>query len=240
MRLVSVRSLQLADVMDFFACVFRRAPQRKHTSANKNRFCNGSKAPYWPCRSMILSMNSLPVFFRACLSPLLAHLYEKVGEPLQGVLVHGVDHVKVSHAEVHDGPSVGHRSIPLASLVDLLLRHFGFRHLHTWRMRYVKWMNNTSEAVPKATTTKQSKMKEEHERRKRNQDEKEASSRGLDKRPYLVRDLGRGLLGRGERFDQLVVVEDVALGVTQQEQDAVLDFLQLLLHLGICHHCKCG
>lgn len=52
-----------------------------------------------------------------------------------------------------------------------------------------------------------------------------------------MRDLGRGLLGRGQRFDQLVVVEDVALGVAQQEQDAVLNFLKLLLHLGVGHHC---
>lgn len=65
----------------------------------------------------------------AYLFPHLSHLHEEVGEPLQGVLVHWVDDVEVSHAEVHYGPSVGHRSIPLASLVDLLLRHFGFRHL---------------------------------------------------------------------------------------------------------------
>ncbi len=53
---------------------------------------------------------------------------------------------------------------------------------------------------------------------------------------YLERDLRGGLLGRCQRLDELVIVEDIALGVAQQEQNPVLNFLQLLLHLGVCHH----
>lgn len=60
-----------------------------------------------------------------------AHLNEEVGEPLQGVLVHGVHDIEISHAEVHDGPSIRHRSISLTSLIDLLLCHLSFGHLHT-------------------------------------------------------------------------------------------------------------
>lgn len=60
----------------------------------------------------------------------LPYLHEKVGEPLQGVLVHGVDDVEISDAEVHDRSSVGHRAVPFASLVDLLLRNLCLRHLH--------------------------------------------------------------------------------------------------------------
>lgn len=62
-------------------------------------------------------------------STVLRYLHKEVGKPLQRVLVHRVDDVEVSDTEVHDGAPVSHRPVPLAALVDLLLRHLCFRHL---------------------------------------------------------------------------------------------------------------
>ena len=42
-------------------------------------------------------------------------------------------------------------------------------------------------------------------------------------------------LGRVKRVDEVDVVDRTALGRTQSHQDAVLDLLQLLLHLGTAH-----
>ena len=50
---------------------------------------------------------------------------EQVGEPLQGVLVHGVDVGHVRDAEEEDGGVERHRLVPLPGLVDLLLGHVG-------------------------------------------------------------------------------------------------------------------
>ena len=47
--------------------------------------------------------------------------HEQPHEPLQGVLVHRVDQRKVYYAEEQQGRPVGHRSVPLTGLVDLLL-----------------------------------------------------------------------------------------------------------------------
>ena len=42
-------------------------------------------------------------------------------------------------------------------------------------------------------------------------------------------------LGRVKRVDEVDVVDRTALGRTESHQDAVLDLLQLLLHLGTAH-----
>ena len=49
----------------------------------------------------------------------------------------------------------------------------------------------------------------------------------------LFGDLGGGLLRGRERFDQLVVVQDVPRRVAEQEQDTVLDLLEFFLHLRV-------
>lgn len=69
------------------------------------------------------------ISFRYIASVAVSRLHEEVGEPLQRVLVHGVHHVKVPHAEVHDGSSVGYGAVPLAALIDFLLRHLSFCNL---------------------------------------------------------------------------------------------------------------
>lgn len=55
---------------------------------------------------------------------------------------------------------------------------------------------------------------------------------------YLECDFGGCFLRRGQRLDQLVVIEDVAFRIAQQEQNAVLDILELLLHLRVGNHLK--
>lgn len=50
---------------------------------------------------------------------------------------------------------------------------------------------------------------------------------------HLEGDLLRRFLRGGQRFNQLVVVQDVPLGIAEQEEDAVLDVLELFLHLGV-------
>lgn len=59
----------------------------------------------------------------------VTRLHKEVGEPLQRVLVHGIHYVEVPHAEVHNGSSVGYRTVPLAALIDFLLRHLSFCNL---------------------------------------------------------------------------------------------------------------
>mmetsp|Transcript_25188 Transcript_25188/g.84637 ORF Transcript_25188/g.84637 Transcript_25188/m.84637 type:complete len:238 (-) Transcript_25188:4507-5220(-) len=51
----------------------------------------------------------------------------------------------------------------------------------------------------------------------------------------LCRNLSRSRLRRGQRLDQLVVVEDVARRVGELVQNQVLDLLQLLLHARVRH-----
>lgn len=67
----------------------------------------------------------------------LRYLHEEIGEPLQRVLVHGVDDIEVSDAEVHDGTPVSHRPVPFAALVDFFLRHLGLRHLSKPKMTII-------------------------------------------------------------------------------------------------------
>lgn len=50
--------------------------------------------------------------------------HEQPREPLQRILVHGVDQRKVDYAEEQERGAVGHWTIPLASLIDLFLSDF--------------------------------------------------------------------------------------------------------------------
>jgi hypothetical protein len=64
------------------------------------------------------------------LSAVVYALTKEVGEPLQRVLIHGVDDGQINDREEEDGGSVCDGSVDLARLVDLLLGDLGLLHAH--------------------------------------------------------------------------------------------------------------